>query len=68
MTNLAYLRPGLPMRALVVTSALPGDGKSTVAMNLALALAEQGRRVLLMDADLRGGRIASALGSCQVGP
>ncbi len=52
---------------LVITSALPGDGKTTVATNLALALARAGRRVLLIDADLRGGRIASAL-ALAVGP
>jgi capsular exopolysaccharide synthesis family protein len=40
-------------RSLLVTSASPGDGKSVVAVNLALALGRSGRRVLLIDADLR---------------
>jgi non-specific protein-tyrosine kinase len=40
-------------RSLLVTSAAPGDGKSIVAVNLAVALGRSGRRVLLVDADLR---------------
>ena len=60
-TNLMFVRPAAPIRSIVVTSALPGDGKTTVAMNLATTLARHGRRVLLVDGDLRGGRIASAL-------
>jgi len=41
------------VRTLVVTSASPGEGKSTLASNLAIALAEGGRRVILVDSDLR---------------
>jgi polysaccharide biosynthesis transport protein len=40
-------------RSLLVTSAAPGDGKSIVAVNLAVALGRSGRRVLVVDADLR---------------
>ncbi len=40
-------------RVILVTSALAGEGKSTVAANLALSLARQGRKVVLMDCDLR---------------
>lgn len=51
-----------PMTTLLVTSPLPGDGKSVVASNLAAAFAMTGQRVVLIDADLRRGRIASRLG------
>lgn len=44
-------------RVLVVTSANPGDGKTTVVSNLAIALAETGQRVLLIDGDMRKPRI-----------
>jgi capsular exopolysaccharide synthesis family protein len=47
---------------LAVTSSLAGEGKSTVAMNLAVALAETSARVLLVDADLRRPSIATRLG------
>lgn len=50
-----------PKKTLVVTSSVPGEGKSTVAINLALAHA-QTRRVLLIDADMRRPSIAKVLG------
>jgi polysaccharide biosynthesis transport protein len=49
-------------KTLVVTSATPGEGKSTVSCNLATALAQRGRRVLLVDADLRCSSIHSQMG------
>jgi uncharacterized protein involved in exopolysaccharide biosynthesis/Mrp family chromosome partitioning ATPase len=42
-----------PPRSLLVTSVLPGEGKTTTAVNLALAMARSGKRVLLVDTDLR---------------
>lgn len=42
-----------PIRSVLVASAFPKEGKSTTAINLALAHAEQGRRALIIDADLR---------------
>lgn len=42
-----------PLRVLGVTSALPGEGKSTMTMNLAITFAREGNRVLVVDADLR---------------
>ena len=41
------------MQTIVVTSAGPGDGKSTTVANLAVVMAQQGKRVILVDADLR---------------
>jgi len=52
-TSLRLLRPDQPLRSLVVTSPGPGDGKSTVAAELAIAAASMGRQVLLVDLDLR---------------
>lgn len=51
-----------PLRTLLVTSPSPGEGKTTTATNLAVALAQSGERVILVDADLRRGRVAQELG------
>lgn len=60
--NLDYLRVESRLQSIVVTSAVPGEGKSTTALNLALAMAEGGARVLLVDADLRRPSIARVTG------
>lgn len=52
-TNLEFVSPDRPVRSLLVTSAGPSEGKSTVAANLAISLAHAGRRVILVDADMR---------------
>lgn len=52
-TNLQYMDVDNPPRVIVVTSPLPGDGKSTVAAHLAVALASTGEPTVLIDADLR---------------
>jgi capsular exopolysaccharide synthesis family protein len=51
-----------PPRVIVVTSPLPGDGKSTVAANLAAALSMADRRVVLIDGDLRRPVVAESFG------
>ena len=50
------------MKVLLVSSATPGEGKTTVAINLASALAAKGRHVLLVDCDLRNPSIAEGFG------
>jgi capsular exopolysaccharide synthesis family protein len=54
-TNLTFSSIEHPPQVVVVTSALPGDGKSTSAANLAVTLAQQGTRTLLIDGDVRRG-------------
>jgi capsular exopolysaccharide synthesis family protein len=61
-TNISYSRIGGTPQLLLVTSAMPGDGKSTSSSNLAMALAQQGTRTLLVDADLRRGTLHHLLG------
>jgi polysaccharide biosynthesis transport protein len=51
-------RPGVSTRVFLVTSPLPGDGKTTTAANLAITLSQRGYRVVLVDADIRQGPLA----------
>jgi len=52
-TNLQFTSPDRELRVVLVTSATPGEGKSTVSSNLAVAFSQAGKRTLLMDCDLR---------------
>ncbi|WP_424936885.1 MULTISPECIES: polysaccharide biosynthesis tyrosine autokinase [Bacteria] len=61
-TNLRFLDVDTAPRIFVVSSASPGEGKTTTAANLAIALAETGARVALIDGDLRRPRIAAHMG------
>lgn len=61
-TSVRFIEPDQPLRSLVVTSPIGGDGKTTTAVNLAVALAQSGERVILVDADLRRPNVATMLG------
>lgn len=52
-TNLQFADPDKSLRTFLVTSSGPGEGKSTTAANLAIALSQQGSRTILIDGDLR---------------
>nr|WP_318509307.1 CpsD/CapB family tyrosine-protein kinase [Bacillus sp. T3] len=52
-TNIQFSSVDEKVKSIMVTSAEPGDGKSTTAANLAITFAQQGKRVLMVDADMR---------------
>ena len=60
--NLRFLNTEMELRSVVVTSPGVGDGKSTVALNLAKADASVGKKVLLIEADMRRPRLGNLLG------
>ncbi|MDO5503476.1 MAG: polysaccharide biosynthesis tyrosine autokinase [Actinomycetia bacterium] len=61
-TNLRFIDPENPPRVIITTSSVPHEGKSTTTANLALALAADGSRVLLIEADLRRPKLLDYLG------
>jgi len=60
--NIRLLNTDVPIQSLVVSSAMPGEGKSTVSVYLAQAAAAMGQRVLLVDTDLRCPRVHEYVG------
>ncbi|MCZ2257294.1 CpsD/CapB family tyrosine-protein kinase [Sporosarcina sp. G11-34] len=52
-TNINFSMPDRELKTILFTSSDPGDGKSTVAANVAVVFAQEGKRVLLVDADMR---------------
>ena len=60
--NLSFLSRGVRHRCVVVTSAATREGRTTTAVNLAVAMAHASQKVLLIDADLRRPRVAELLG------
>lgn len=61
-TNVQFVEMDEERKSFTVTSALPAEGKSTTAANLAVALSENGARAVLIDADLRRPRVAELMG------
>lgn len=55
-TNIQFMNTNKKMQTLLVTSTFPGEGKSWVASNLAVTFAQAGKKVVLIDADMRKGR------------
>lgn len=60
-TNLQFALPDKPCRIIGVTSSVRGEGKSTTSVNLSYTLAQSGKRVLLVDADMRLPSVATKL-------
>ncbi len=56
---------GVPPKLILITSSVPGEGKTTLSMNLALVYAQSGKRVLLVDTDLRTPTVQRRLGLSQ---
>lgn len=61
-TNLQFAQVSHQSKAILVTSSLPGEGKSTTAVNMAIAISQAGQRVALVDADLRRPMVGEYLG------
>lgn len=62
-TNLLFMSPDRPYHTLLVTSASPSEGKTTVACCIAIAMAQAGRRVVLVDCDMRRPRLHQVFGT-----
>lgn len=56
-TNLQFMASSKELKTLLVTSSMPGEGKSWVSANLILAFAQEGKKVIIVDADMRKGRM-----------
>lgn len=61
-TNIQFMSTKGKLRTLLVTSTLPGEGKSWVSANLAVTFAQAGKKVVIIDADMRKGRQYSIFG------
>ncbi|MDN5293587.1 MAG: protein-tyrosine kinase [Eubacteriales bacterium] len=61
-TNIQFSSLDRPLKTIVVTSAGPGEGKSTIVANFAITLAQAGQRVILVDCDLRKPRLHKLFG------
>lgn len=58
-TNIQFMNSKKELKTILVTSTMPGEGKSWVSANLAITFAQTGKRVCIIDADMRKGRMAA---------
>ncbi len=56
-TNIQFMTSNKKLKTLLITSCIPGEGKSWTSSNLAVTFAQAGKRVLIIDADMRKGRL-----------
>lgn len=61
-TNITFSATDKPIKTLMVTSSIPGEGKSTIISNVAISLAQAGQKVLLVDCDMRRPSLQKILG------
>jgi polysaccharide biosynthesis transport protein len=61
-TNLLFMHPNKSLRSLLVTSAAPREGKTLICINLGIAMALAGERILIIDSDLRRPRVHKVFG------
>ena len=58
-TNLQFMNSQKDLKTILITSTMPGEGKSWISSNLAVTFAQAGKKVILVDADMRKGRLAT---------
>lgn len=58
-TNMQFMTSNKGLKTILITSSIPGEGKSWVSSNLATTFAQEGKRVVIIDADMRKGRMHS---------
>ena len=61
-TNIQFMNTNKKLKTLLVTSTFPGEGKSWVSSNLAVTFAQAGKKVIVIDADMRKGRLYTIFG------
>ena len=61
-TNIQFMNTKGKLKSILITSTLPGEGKSWTSSNLAVTFAQAGKKVIIIDADMRKGRIYSIFG------